>query len=97
MTQTIRKYSLNADIYFLFYFFTITMRLATTLYNKPLLFRPTLLLLRTYHSADHSGGGLMGIDNFSAQPPTKRTTVDPPLNHLESSHITNPRSVRCLL
>ncbi|KAG1145543.1 hypothetical protein G6F37_006848 [Rhizopus arrhizus] len=69
------------------------MRLATTLYNKPLIFRPTPLLLRTYHSAEHSGGGLMGIDNLSAQPPTKRTIVDPPLNHLESSHINNPRSI----
>jgi hypothetical protein len=88
---------MQISIFFFFFFFKITMRLATTLYNKPLIFRPTLLLLRTYHSAEHSGGGLMGIDNLSAQPPTKRTIVDPPLNHLESSHINNPRSVRCLL
>lgn len=59
-----------------------------TLY-KPTTLRPTLFFLRTYHSAEHSGGGLMGIDSFSAQPSSKK--IDPPFP-LEPN-ISNPRTV----
>ncbi|KAG1146323.1 hypothetical protein G6F37_004890 [Rhizopus arrhizus] len=68
------------------------MRILTLYKPTASVFRPTLLLFRAYHSAEHSGGGLMGIDNFSVQPPNSKG-LDHPLNHLDSSHINNPRSI----
>lgn len=68
------------------------MRLLT-LY-KPKLLRPTFLILRSYHSAEYNGGGLIGLDNIPVNPPKG---PDHPLSHLESTHITNPRTVSIML
>ncbi|KAI9245746.1 P-loop containing nucleoside triphosphate hydrolase protein [Sporodiniella umbellata] len=47
------------------------------------------VLVRSYHSAEHSGGGLMGIDSFSAQTPKKMNTTTLTLE----PQISNPRMI----
>lgn len=57
--------------------------------------RPAALLVKQYHSAEYSGGGLMGRDNFTNPLPTPPTKgPEEPFAHLESSHLMDPRSVR---
>lgn len=67
-----------------------------TLYRPVLattVLRPSIVRLpiRAYHNAEYNGGGLMGIDNFPVQPPTKG--FDHPFSQLEFSHLNNPRAV----
>ncbi|RCH85136.1 hypothetical protein CU097_006489 [Rhizopus azygosporus] len=67
-----------------------------TLYRPVLattVLRPSIVRLpiRAYHNAEYNGGGLMGIDNFPVQPPTKG--FDHPFSQLEFSHLNNPRAI----
>jgi hypothetical protein len=67
--------------------------------------RPTILLSiltksnRFYHSADYSGGGLMGRGDFPnmSTPPSSTSTSsrgpEDPFAHLDLGQITDPRSV----
>lgn len=64
----------------------------STLYLRP------ALLVKQYHSAEYSGGGLMGRDNFTNPLPTPPSKgPEEPFTHLEASHLMDPRSVnqRC--
>lgn len=54
--------------------------------------RPTILL-RSYHSAEYSGGGLMGRDNFTTPISTPPIKPEDPFAHLELAQLTDPRSV----
>lgn len=57
--------------------------------------RPAILIMsRSYHSADYSGGGLMGRDSFTnpiSTPPSKGP--EDPFAHLNLAQLTDPRSV----
>lgn len=56
--------------------------------------RPAALLVKQYHSAEYSGGGLMGRDNFTNPLPTPPAKgPEEPFAHLESSHLMDPRSI----
>lgn len=60
----------------------------STLYLRP------ALLVKQYHSAEYSGGGLMGRDNFTNPLPTPPSKgPEEPFSHLEASHLMDPRSV----
>lgn len=54
--------------------------------------RPAVLS-RSYHSAEYSGGGLMGRDNFTTPISTPPIKQEDPFAHLELAQLTDPRSV----
>jgi hypothetical protein len=67
------------------------LKITSTYYIRPAI----LLVSRTYHSADYSGGGLMGRDSFTnpiSTPPSKGP--EDPFAHLDLAQLTDPRSVR---
>jgi hypothetical protein len=61
--------------------------------------RPAILITsRSYHSADYSGGGLMGRDSFTnpiSIPPSKGP--EDPFAYLDLAQLTDPRSVRIIV
>jgi hypothetical protein len=68
----------------------VTQVTTGTLYIRPVI----LSTSRSYHSAEYSGGGLVGRDNFTSPittPPTKGP--EDPFAHLELAQLTDPRSV----
>lgn len=60
---------------------------ATSVYVRP------AILSRLYHSAEYSGGGLMGRDNFTTPISTPPIKPEDPFAHLELAQLTDPRSV----
>ena len=66
----------------------------TRLINTSHTLKPAFLV-KCYHSADYSGGGIMGRDNFTHPLPTPPTKgPEDPFAHLELAQITDPRAVR---
>lgn len=74
----------------------VTQVTTSTLYIRPIILSTaTTRGRRSYHSAEYSGGGLMGRDNFVnptlPSPPAKGP--EDPFAHLELAQLTDPRSV----
>ncbi|KAG2230784.1 hypothetical protein INT48_006806 [Thamnidium elegans] len=59
----------------------------TSVYVRP------AVLSRCYHSAEYSGGGLMGRDNFTTPISTPPSKSEDAFAHLELAQLTDPRSI----
>lgn len=90
-----------------FLFFYLTLRISImrilTVYAPLLKVQKTFvarnITCRLYHSAEYSGGGLMGgRDNFNNHIPTPIPKgPGDPFSHLEFTQLTDPRSVSTIL
>jgi hypothetical protein len=61
-------------------------------FKKTIVVRPLLATTRLYHSAEYSGGGLIGGINHHIPTPITKGPEDP-FAHLEFTQLTDPRSV----
>lgn len=68
--------------------YTPLFKTTSSVYVRP------AILSRSYHSAEYSGGGLMGRDNFTTPISTPPTKPEDPFAHSELAQLTDPRSVK---